>query len=70
MKKIELSDQEQSIIESALNAYWNDAHTQLDNNGVYMGGRDKRPLGDIERQQLEQRKELVRPLLKRFENLY
>jgi len=70
MKQIELTSQEQSIIENALNAYWNDAHTQLDNNGAYMLNGTKRPLGDIERQQLEQRKELTFPILKRFENLY
>ena len=32
-KTIELTDQEVSIIENALNAYWNDAHEQLENNG-------------------------------------
>lgn len=70
MKTIELTDQEQSIIESALNAYWNEAHTQLDQKGVYMSDGTKRPLGDIEKSQLEQRKKLVKPLLMRFENLY
>ena len=73
MKQIELTSQEQSIIENALSAYWNDAHTQLDNNKFtnhFMLDGTKRPLGDIERQQLEQRKELTFPILKRFENLY
>ena len=68
--KIELTEQEQSIIENALNAYWNDAHQQLENKGVIMSDGSKRPLGDIEKAQLEQRKELTMPLLRRFENLY
>ena len=70
MKQIELTDQEQSIIENALNAYWNEAMTQLNDKGVYMTDGQKRPLGDIEKMQLEKRKELTLPLLKRFENLY
>lgn len=68
-KKIKLTDQEQSIIESALNAYWNDAAIQLQNGGRYTPV-GKMPLGDIEKQQLEQRKELVMPLLRRFEQMY
>ena len=70
MKQIELTSQEQSIIENALNAYWNEAMTQLNDKGVYMTNGQKRPLGDIEKMQLEKRKELTLPLLKRFENLY
>ena len=70
MKQIELTEQEQSIIENALNAYWNEAHQQLENKGVMMFDGVKRPLGDIEKQQLEQRKELTLPILRRFENLY
>lgn len=69
MKKVELTDQEQSIIESALNAYWNEAHEQLDRNGVMMWDGSKRPLGDIEKQQLIKRKEIVLPILRKFENL-
>jgi len=69
MKNIELTEQEQSIIENALNAYWNDAHEQLENKGVYMSDGVKRPLGDIEKTILEQRKNLVLPILKRFESL-
>ena len=42
--KIELTEQEQSIIQEALNHYWNDAGTQLEN---------KRQLGDIEKALLE-----------------
>ena len=48
---IELTEQEQSIIENALNAYWNDAHEQLENKGVMMSDGSKRPLGDIEKAQ-------------------
>jgi hypothetical protein len=69
MRRIELTEQEQSIIESALNAYWNDAHEQLENKGVRMSDGSKRPLGDIEKTILEQRKNLVLPILKRFESL-
>lgn len=70
MKQIELTSQEQSIIENALNAYWNDAHNQLDNNCKYAIDGTKLPLGDIEKQMLEKRKELTLPILRRFENLY
>jgi len=67
--KIELTEQEQSIIESALNAYWNDAEIQLQNKGRYTPV-GKIPLGDIEKKLLEQRKELTLPIIRRFENLY
>ena len=71
MKTIQLTEQEQSIIENALNQYWHEAQLQLDNNGVYMlSTGEKRPLGDIEKQQLKTRTELTLPLLKKFENLY
>ena len=66
---IELTEQEQSIIENALNSYWNEAHEQLENKCVIMSDGSKRPLGDIEKAQLEQRKELTLPILNRFENL-
>ena len=66
---IELTTQEQSIIESALNAYFNDAHLTLENNGVFMGDGRKRPLGDIEKKLLEVRIELILPVLRKFENL-
>lgn len=68
--QVELSDQECIIIESALNAYWNDVHEQLENRGVIMSDGTKRPLGDIEKTLLKQRKELVFPLLSKFENLF
>ena len=70
MKEIKLTSQEQSIIENALNAYWNEAMTQLNDKGVYMSDGNKRPLGDIEKMQLQKRTELTLPLLKRFENMY
>ena len=70
MKQIELTNQEQSVIQSALNAYWNDAHTQLDNNCKYALDGTKLPLGDIEKQMLEKRKKLTKPILMRFENWY
>jgi len=66
MKSFKLTDQEQSIIESALNAYWHDAHTQLDNNCKHTLDGTKLPLGDIEKQMLEERKELTLPILRRF----
>lgn len=70
MKQIDLTDLEQSVIQSALNAYWNDAHTQLDNNCKYGLDGTKLPLGDIEKEMLEKRKKLTLPILRRFENLY
>ena len=69
MKTIQLTDQEQSIIESALNAYWNEAVEQLDRNGVIQYDGVKRPLGDIERQMLIKRKELTLPILRKIEQL-
>jgi len=69
-KTIELDDLESGIIMNALNAYWNEAHEQLENNYVMMSDGSKRPLGYIEKGLLEQRKELVLPILKRFENIY
>lgn len=68
-RTIELTRQEQSIIENALNAYWNSAHEQLEKKGVLMSDGTRRPLGDIETKLLEQQKELTHPLLMRFENL-
>lgn len=68
-KTIELTDQEISIIENALNAYWNDAHEQLENNGVICLDGTKRPLGAIEKQLLIKRKELTLPLLRKIETL-
>lgn len=69
MKTIQLTDQELSIIENALNAYWNEANEQLDGNGVMQYDGIKRPLGDIEKQQLIKRKELTLPILRKFEQL-
>jgi len=66
---IELTEQEQSIIESALNAYWNEAAIELQNKGRYTP-IGKIELGDIEKKLLEQRKELTLPLIRRFENNY
>lgn len=68
-KTVELTDQEVAIIESALNAYWNEAHEQLENKKVMMSDGSKRPLGFLEEQMLQQRKDLVYPLLAKFENL-
>ena len=70
MKEIKVSSQEQSIIENALNAYWNDAAHQLEEKGTRMGNGELRQLGDIERAMLIKRKELTLPILRRFENLY
>lgn len=69
MKTIQLTDQEQSIIENALNAYWNEANEQLDRNGVMQYDGIKRPLGDIEKQMLIKRKELTLPILRKIEQL-
>ena len=69
MKTIQLTDQEQSIIENALNAYWNEANEQLDRNGVMQYDGVKRPLGDIEKQMLIKRKELTLPILRKIEQL-
>ena len=64
--KIELTGIERGLIESALNHYWNDAHNLLDNKGVVMSDDIKRPLGDIEKTQLEVRITLIKPLLDKF----
>lgn len=69
METIHLTEQEQGIIESALNAYWNEAAEQLDRNGVMQFDGIKRPLGDIERQMLIKRKELILPILRKIEQL-
>ena len=69
MKTIQLTDQEQSIIENALNDYWNEANEQLDRNGVMQYDGIKRPLGDIEKQMLIKRKELTLPILRKIEQL-
>ena len=69
MKTIQLTDQEQSIIENALNSYWNEANEQLDRNGVMQYDGVKRPLGDIEKQMLIKRKELTLPILRKIEQL-
>ncbi len=66
--KIELTEQEQSIIESALTAYWHDAETQLQNQGRYTPV-GKIPLSNIEKKLLELRKKLTFPIISRFENL-
>jgi hypothetical protein len=67
-KTVELTDQEISIIESALNHYWNDANDQLTNGGAIMYAAERRPLGDIEKGMLEKRMQLVKPLLMDMEN--
>ena len=61
MNNIELTEQEQSIIENALNAHFHDAHNQLTN---------RKDLGVIEKKHLEKQKELSLATLKRFENIY
>ena len=65
--KIELTEQEQSIIANALNHYWNDASWQISENGKRSLTGEKLPLGDIEKQLLEQRMRLVKPLFHKFE---
>lgn len=65
-KTIELTDQEVSIIENALNAYWNDAHELLENNVRLCIDGTKIPLGDIEKQILIKQKELTVPLLRKI----
>jgi len=36
MKTLQITEQEQSIIENALNCYWNEASEQLERNGIMM----------------------------------
>ena len=52
--RVNLSKADVSLIESALNFYWNDAHFNLNN---------KKPLGDLEKimyqEQLDRSKELM-----------
>ena len=69
MKEIQLTDQEQSIIESALNAYWSEAYEQLDRNSVMQHDGERRPLEDIERQMLVKRIGLTLPVLSRISQL-
>lgn len=69
MKTLQITEQEQSIIENALNCYWNEASEQLERNGIMMFDGSKRPLGDIEKQLLIKRKELTLPILKKIEQL-
>lgn len=67
--KIELTEQEQGIIEAALNDYWHAAHESLESNSVMMSDGTRRPLGTIEKAAFSQRKDLILPLISRFENL-
>ncbi len=69
MKQIDLTDLEQSVILSALNAYWDDARIQLDNNYKYGFDGTKLPLVNIEKGMLKKRQKLILPILMRFENL-
>lgn len=59
-RDVALTRQERATISSALNAYWNESHKQLE---------VKEPLGDIEREQLDIIVELSHKLLMKFENL-
>lgn len=65
---VELTDQEIGFITSAINAYWNDAHDQLNEGGAKMRS-ERRPLGDLEKKILIDQKERAIPLLQIFENL-
>lgn len=58
MKETKFTSNELSLIESALNHYWNDAHEQLNES--------KRPLGDIEKQQLKKRLQLAKDLMSKM----
>lgn len=69
VKQIELTDQECSIIVNALNAYWNEAHLQVQEGKVLMSNGDKRPIGDIEKKQQQWVVEHAKPLLEKFNNL-
>lgn len=68
MPNVILTDQEVSLITNAINMYWNDAQDQLLNGGAPMEIK-RRPLGDIEKQLLEQRVVLLTPMFDKFENL-
>ena len=48
----------ESFILSAINHYWNDANDQLSNGGELPLSGKRRPLGDIEKEQLEERKKM------------
>lgn len=61
MKNIfELTEQEQCIIQDALNEYFNNAVNKLEDKNI----------GDIEKKILAQRSELTKPLIFKFENVY
>ena len=53
----------EGLIQSALNHYWNDAHHLLSQH------KYGRPLGDIEKQQLEERKKMCNELLKELDEI-
>lgn len=67
---VQLTDLEAGVILDALNAFYHQADGQLRGKGVIQKNGDKRPLGYIEETLLKQRKELVLPLLGKFERLY
>lgn len=52
-----------AIIQSALNHYWNDAHDQLENGGCLSLNGERRPLGDIEKEQFNQRMDMCKQLM-------
>ena len=57
--KVELTTLELSIIESALNYYWNDANTNL----------ERKELGDMEKGMYKIQKDLSFKLITKIENL-
>ena len=59
----------EGLTQSALNHYWNDAHDQLSNGGVLDISGERRPLGDIEKAQLEDRLELCKKLMEELDEL-
>lgn len=69
MKNIDLTETEISVIENALNAHWHEAKEILDRNAKISHDGTRIPLGDIEKQQLSKRLELILPLIRKIENL-
>lgn len=59
----------EALIQSALNHYWNDAHDQLTNGGALSLNGERRPLGDIEKEQLESRLGMCKQLMDEIDEI-
>lgn len=65
---IELTEQEVCVVIDALNEYFHNANTQLENGGVHYDG-GFRGNGIVEKKLLEIKKEMSLPLIYKLEQL-